>query len=117
MPITYRNPRDRAEFPDWPLGGSKRGHCRFFVEKDPRRGERVGKVTTGKPKYTTYAPKWAIVDGDDGRTYLVCATPYGAVLVKKHDFMIHEYISSDDPRAQEVGALLNSVRSEPITQE
>jgi len=68
---TFSNPRLNASFTDWPLGGNKRGNCSFAVEKHPKRGSRVLRTTTGKPKASTYSTLCAIVDGDDGRTYLL----------------------------------------------
>ena len=68
---TFSNPRLNASFSDWPLGGSKRGNCTFTVETHPKRGQRVLRTTTGKPKASTYSTFCAIVDGSDGRTYLL----------------------------------------------
>ncbi len=58
--MTYSNPRLSAEFTGWPLGGSKRGVCRFFAEKN-NRGVRIGRIMTGKTKYTTYSPMASIM--------------------------------------------------------
>lgn len=87
--LTFSNPRLVAQFDNWPLGGNKRGKCIFHVEKDPKKGTRVGRTTTGKTKYSTYANGHAIVDGSDGRTYLlVLSTKYTkAVSVMRSDFM------------------------------
>jgi hypothetical protein len=75
---TFTNPRLEATFQDWPLGGSKRGPCTFVVEKHPKRGSRILRTTTGKPKASTYSDLCAIVDGSDGRTYLLhYSTAYG----------------------------------------
>lgn len=68
--IQFSNPRLHAEFPDWPLGGSKRGLCVFTVETN-KKGSRILRTTTGKPKASTYSTKVAIVDGSDGKTYLL----------------------------------------------
>ncbi len=75
MTITLSNPRLAAEFYDWPLGGSKRGMCQFLVHKDPKKGYRVSRQTTGKPKYSTYRGKTVLCDGSDGRTYIVSYPP------------------------------------------
>lgn len=69
--MNFHNPRLRAEIPDWPMGGSRRATCTFAVEHKPGKGWRFTKQTTGKPKTTTYAGKGCIVDGDDGKTYLL----------------------------------------------
>ena len=81
---TYSNPRTEAEFDDWPFG-RQRCRCRFVVETDKRGRQRVARTTenktrTGwnKPKRTTYAERFVIVDGDDGKTYLLSYhTDYG----------------------------------------
>ena len=85
--VTFSNPRLRAEFDDWPLGGSRRGRCVFQVEQHPKRGYRVARTTTGKPKFTTYHGPTAIVDGSNGRTYILCrADPYGFITIYRSDF-------------------------------
>lgn len=67
---TFSNPRLTATFTDWPLGGTKRGNCTFTVEEN-KKGQRILRTTTGKPKASTYSTLCAIVDGSDGRTYLL----------------------------------------------
>ena len=69
--MQFTNPRLHAEFPDWPMGGNRRGPCVFNIEHKPGKGWRFTRQTTGKPKTHTYGGKAAIVDGDDGRTYLL----------------------------------------------
>lgn len=89
MSITYSNPRMHAEFNDWPLGGSKRGRCVFNIEYAPKRGFRVTRTTTGKPKVKTYGGQACIVDGSDGRTYILQKAPmqYGFITISRSDFM------------------------------
>lgn len=94
--MKYSNPRKQATFTDWPLGGNRRGQCVFSVESN-KKGERISRVTTGAPKYSVYAEKSVIVDGDDGRTYLMQKTPY-AIHVYRSDFMSQEYIPLDKAR-------------------
>lgn len=89
MKITFSNPRLRAEIPDWPLGGDKRGLCVFQVERDPKRGVRISRTTFGKPKYTTYSLAGCIVDGSDGRTYLLKKS-YGMITIYRSDFKYAE---------------------------
>ena len=85
--LTFSNPRLRAEFPEWSLGGSKRGLCVFQVETTGK-GSRVTKTTTGKPKKFTYARKCCIVDGSDGKTYILELSHYNeAVSIHSHDHM------------------------------
>ncbi len=90
MMITLSNPRLSAEFTDWPLGGSKRGVCRFEVHHEPRKGARVSRTTTGKPKMSTYHGLTVICDGSDGKTYIVCysrhPSPDHAISVYSSDF-------------------------------
>jgi hypothetical protein len=85
--LTFSNPRLKAEFTDWPLGGSKRGACVFLVHRD-KKGYRVSRTTTGKPKFTTYNGQACIVDGSNGRTYILqIAALYGFIKVMRSDFM------------------------------
>lgn len=95
MPVTFSNPRLRAEFGDWPLGGSKRGRCVFQVERS-KKGWRVGRTTTGNPKYTTFHGFTAIVDGSDGRTYILAsAKDFDFVQVYRSDFFCADQLGRD----------------------
>lgn len=87
--ITFSNPRTSATFPDWPLGLHKRGECKFWIETQPKRGHRFVRQTTGRPKMTSYGGKGVIVDGSDGRTYLIqYAGAYsGFIKIWASDFM------------------------------
>lgn len=85
--IKFSNPRLEATFNDWPLGGSKRGVCVFKAERAAKKGTRIGRQTTGKPKFTTYHPMMAIVDGSNGRTYMLGTTFYGFITIIRSDFM------------------------------
>lgn len=69
--IQFSNPRLVAVIEDYPLGGSKRGTATYRVEVDAKKGQRVSRVTTGKAKFTTYGTRCAIVDGSNGRTYVL----------------------------------------------
>jgi len=75
---------------DYPLGGNKRGEMRFWVESHPKKGERIVRQSAGnKPKYSTYADKYAIATGENGRTYFVSHTKNGDYSERKvstHDF-------------------------------
>lgn len=109
--IPFSNPRRWARFEDWP-NGRFLTTCAFKIEYAGLRGERVVRTTLDKngrpckPKYTTYATKYAIVDGDDGRTYLLAySTQYGASVTVKSADMQHNapgplgksYVPDDDP--------------------
>jgi hypothetical protein len=88
MPVKFSNPRLHAPIQDYPLGGNKRGLCVFNIESHPKRGYRCTRQTTGKPKAHTYGGKAAIVDGDDGRTYLIqFAGSFNFIKVSRSDFM------------------------------
>jgi hypothetical protein len=90
MPINYTNPRMRAVIPDWP-SGSKRVTAVFEIETEPKSGkQRAVRTTTGAPKKLTYAQQARIVDGDDGRTYIIELSIYGHVSVMRGDMKIQE---------------------------
>lgn len=88
MTITYSNPRMHAVIENWP-SGSMRTTATFAIETHPTRGQRATRFTlrpkTGKPSATkvlTYASKVRIVDGDDGKTYILeLSDNYGFITV------------------------------------
>lgn len=91
--LTFSNARSTAEFDDWP-SGRDRVKCRFYTEHDQNRGYRVCRQTTDKkgawckPKTTTFSGLCTIVDGSDGKTYVLrIANEYGFVSIYRHDFM------------------------------
>lgn len=85
--MKFTNPRLHAEFTDWPLGGNKRGSCVFHVENGGKKGFRVGRTTTGKTKFHTYHRQCAIVDGDNGKTYILqLALNFDFVTISRSDF-------------------------------
>lgn len=91
--VTFRNPRQSADFDNWPSGGVL-VQCQFRVHGDAKKGWRVEKRTTDKhgrwckPKLSTYGGKAAIVDGSDGKTYILQVIDlYGFVKIMRHDFM------------------------------
>lgn len=106
----YFHPRREAEIPDWPHG-RKRVTARFYIEKN-RRGERVCRVTTGKPKCSTYAPHCVIVDGEDGRTYYITSSQYGGHVSVMRGNMKHDEESrfSGDEGYDDLIELLEAVR-------
>lgn len=115
MPLTYTNPRTGAEFNDWPLGGSRRGYCKFHVEKHNKRGWRVGRTTTGKTKYHTYGGPACIVDGSDGRTYVLQHSGvYDAISIARSDFMnSEEGTVFKDSNPERFAELLEIIKSTP----
>lgn len=95
---TYSNPRTHAVIPDWPIG---RNRCTatFTIETDAKRGERAVRTTVGKPKKLTFAKKARIVDGDDGRTYILELGFYGNISVMQGTMQYqHEVVYADNPR-------------------
>lgn len=91
--LTFSNPRLVAEFDNWNCGGFT-GKCRFQIEYRPKLGYRVLRTTTNrnggwnKPKMSRYAGITCIVDGSDGKTYILQHIPnYRGVHVMAHDFM------------------------------
>ena len=92
--LVFSNPKSQVEFDDWPCGG-ERVKCKFWVEKHATRGFRVCRQTTDrrgqwcKPKATTYGGFAAIVEGNDGRTYVLQVSDKYAshICVYRHDFM------------------------------
>lgn len=116
--IKFNNPRLNAEFSDWPIGGQSRGQCKFTVETHIKRGQRVSRTTTDKfgrwhkPKYSVYGIQTIIVDGSDGRTYILQRTIYNSITVMRHDFMSPERNSviPTDPDYAEIATLFNSVQ-------
>ena len=84
--ITFSNPRLHAEFNDWP-SGSRRVKCTFHVEHHSKHGWRVTRQTEHYAlKKTAYGGKPAIVDGSDGRTYLLqIADMYNFITIYSSD--------------------------------
>jgi hypothetical protein len=113
MTLTYSNPRMHAEIADWPMGGQSRGVATFQVEAKPGKGERATRTTrrdrdgrVGAAKALTFARKMRIVDGDDGRTYIIALTMYGHITVFQSNMQYNEEsIFEADPRYAAVRAL------------
>ena len=105
----YSNPRTEATIKDWP-SGSKRVDARFYVESKPKFGERAVRVTTGAPKNGGYAAIVRIVDGDDGKTYILEHSPmYQHITVMKGDMKFqHEVIFERDARYASLLSLLKA---------
>ena len=101
----YSNPRMSANVENWPHG-KQRVTAVFSIEQVPGKGERAVRVTTGAPKKLTYARKMRIVDGDDGRTYIIELTSYRHISVMRGDMKYsHETIFEGDARYPELLAL------------
>jgi hypothetical protein len=106
--MMYSNPRTYAVIENWPSGG-QRVTATFAIERDPKRGERGTRATTGATKKLTYARKARIVDGDDGRTYIAELTVYGHITIMRGDMKYEqETIFESDPRYPELFKLFES---------
>ncbi len=112
--LTYANPRMEAVINDWP-SGSHRVQARFWVQVT-NRGERACRTTanpkTGKPcapKILTYAQRMRIVDGSDGKIYIIeDNSNYGHITVMQSNLQYnHETIHRGEPRHSEVMALFD----------
>lgn len=99
--LTLSNPRESAIVDDWPHG-RRRVTATFTIESKTISGQekfRCSRVTTGgtfKPKRTTYYLKMKIVDGDDGRIYLIGLTEYGQRVLIPGTLKTTEYFYSNE---------------------
>jgi hypothetical protein len=110
--MKYSNPRKQAIIQDWPIGGNARGSAIFKIEAN-KRGERATRETEkrngtwGKPKLGTYAQLTRIVDGDDGRTYVMSYGAYDMISIMRGDMKYsEETIHRGDERFEETLAML-----------
>ena len=109
--MEYSNPRKQAVFEDWPFGRSLRCRATFTIEGNGR-GERCSRVTidprngrTCKPKTTIYGRKARIVDGSDGRTYIImaCSVPYiDMIHIIQSDLVHGSYLHGSSGDQEEV---------------
>ena len=104
--IKYSNARRKAEIPDWPHG-QQRVTARFWIEGKEGR-ERACRQTTGKVKKLTFARRMMIVDGDDGKTYILAET-YGLFCVMQGNMKYEEETihSSNAERFAEISELMD----------
>jgi hypothetical protein len=123
--MQYTNPRKFAQFNDWP-SGNKRVRCTFAVESGGKKGQRVRRVTDKPgcpgvecaPKLTTFAKKVLLVDGDDGRIYIMEYTEYGTVSVMSSDMKHHhEGIYDSDVRKFDLLAMFKAFDEYRIEQD
>src|ERR1700730_13697597 len=101
----YSNPRMQATIPDWP-SGSQRVTANFYIETDPKgkKGERAVRETTTTKK-DTYADKARIVDGDDGKIYIIKLTDYGICVKESNMKFSHDTMPTRHPQFDAVLAL------------
>ena len=76
--LTLSNPRRLYVAHNWP-SGSKRVTREFGIQIDDAGRERALTWTTGKPKYSCWYRDCRIVNGSDGKTYVVGFKTYNAV--------------------------------------
>jgi hypothetical protein len=67
--FTLTNFRPEAIIEDWP-SGSRRVTATFTTDSN-KRGQRISRVTTGKPKKSTYHDLVCLCDGSDGKTHYI----------------------------------------------
>jgi hypothetical protein len=113
--LNYSNPRKKAVYEKWPCG-KYTTRAIFEVESHPKRGERIVRTTlhpfSGKPrapKKLTYCKKARIVDGSDGKTYIIELGTHSLginVMKATMDFNA-EYIPENSPRHAEILALFD----------
>jgi hypothetical protein len=104
---------------NWPIG-SKRTTATFRIETHPTRGQRGTRFTidpkTGKPSATKrlpYATQVRIVDGDDGRTYLLeYSADYDVITVMRSDMRVQQEIVW--PSNERFAAMKAQVVTDPI---
>ncbi len=107
--MIYSNPRTHAVIENWPIG-AKRTTATFAVEvvKGRERGTRFTiDPKTGRPSATkalTYADAVRIVDGDDGKTYIIeLSRGYQMISVMQSNMKFQaEVVHHGDPRYAEL---------------
>jgi len=105
--MKYSNPRTEVTIEDYPIGRGRRGPAHFIIESN-NKGERVARTTTGKPKKVTYCQKMRIVDGDDGKTYVIGKAGYNQVIVYPSNIKYPTYYHNSDPEFKQITELLNA---------
>lgn len=108
LTMTYSNPRLYATIENWPASAKQRVTAVFKVEATPGKGERMTRTTTGATKRLIYATRVRLVDGSDGRTYVIALHPSGMISVMRVDMKYqHEVLFPDKyPRYSDVYKLL-----------
>ncbi|HZZ98319.1 MAG TPA: hypothetical protein VFG51_00120, partial [Candidatus Saccharimonadia bacterium] len=104
---TYSNPQTTRTIENWPFG-SMRTTAMFYVETDPKRGQRACRRTVdpkngrlSAPKKLTFADRMRIADGSDGRTYIIedNTRSYDHITVMQSNMKLtEESIYKTDPR-------------------
>jgi hypothetical protein len=115
-PKTYSNPTMVRNVENWPFGSNLRTLASFYVETDPKRGQRVVRRTVdprngrlSAPKKLTFARRMRIVDGSDGKTYIIEESQFCtfiSVMQSNMKFQ-EETIDKRDPRFASTMALFD----------
>ena len=92
--IQLSSPRDRAVIENWPSG--KHRVTALFESQTNKRGTRIRRTTTGKPKATNYYTAAVLVDGDDGRTYVLALTAYEQIVLIPGTLKGTQYFNDGD---------------------
>ena len=104
---TFRK-EDRIE--GWPVGSNKRATAVFTHETKPKRGQRIVRVTTGKPKPSTYYLLVCLANGSDGKTHYIGLTQFGHLAVMSCDMKHSDFsVFRGDPNYDEYLGKLREV--------
>lgn len=104
--FTLSNPRKEESIENWPVGSNRRATAVFTHEAN-KRGERIGRTTTGKIKYSTYNKAMRLVDGSDGKTHMMGWTSYGFISVMSCDMKHSDFgVFQDDENFAEYKSML-----------
>lgn len=91
VPFTLSNFRKEDSIADWPIGRNQRATA-VFAHETNKRGQRILRTTTGKPKASTYYDLICLADGSDGKTHLVgYSAGYRMLMVMSADMQHSDY--------------------------
>lgn len=96
MPNSYSNPRQNVVITTWPWGRTITT-ATFTIERVPGKGERCKRIVIdpktkrpAAPKLLTYSERQLIVDGDDGKTYIIKKQHNYVFITVAKSNMMHE---------------------------
>lgn len=114
--LTYSNFTKSRTIEGWPMGGSKRGIAKFYVEakggheRACRTTECNGKVS--KPITTTYATTVCFADGSDGKTYQLEITKhYNFVSVRQSNLKYGEETIHESEQPERYAELVAAIKA------
>lgn len=124
---TYSNPTMTRNIENWPYGRDMRTLASFYIETDPKRGQRAVRRTVdprngtlSAPKKLTFADRMRIVDGSDGKTYILedNSRSYDHLTVMQSNMKFtEESIYKDDPRFAQLKALFDEPDNATISKQ